>query len=194
MRKTAIALFAGLAILAASCKKDQNGPQVTQTHTAYLTTTANPMSGQYTGFSFANGAEVTTVDSAATNWDFAMLFVAMKVNSHASGAGHAGVQLVDMPFDSLTVAPEGGYAYDTTLGQPAISGGWYNYNPTTHSFAPIAGKTFVFVTADGKYAKMEMLEALPINDAGEVVTPPTMPTKIKYKFNYNYQPDGGRHF
>jgi len=33
----------------------------------------------------------------------------------------------------------------------------YDYNPTTHSFVPKAGKVFIFRTADGHYAKMELL-------------------------------------
>lgn len=199
MKKTAIALFAAIAVMAASCKKDEKNPvpqpQPTETKTAYLTTSANPASGMYTGFNFATGAEVTTIDSSATNWDFALLFVTMKINSHASGAGQAGVQILNQPLAEVLEAPESGYAYDTTSSQLAVKGSlWYSYNPTTHTFAPIAGKTFVIKTANGKYAKMEMLEATPVNDAGEVVVPPTMPTKIKYKFNYNFQADGSRKF
>lgn len=199
MKKTALTLFAGLALMATSCKKDKNEPtpqpQPTETKTAYLTTTANPAAGGYTGFNFATGAEVNPVDASATNWDFALLFVTMKVNSNASGAGQAGVQILNQPLAEVMEAPESGYAYDTTATQLAVKGSaWYTYNPSNHTFAPIAGKTFVFKTADGKYAKMEMIEALPVDNDGNVVTPPTMPSKIKYKINYNYQADGSRKF
>lgn len=196
MKKVTISLLSAMALFAASCDKGDDPVNVpTSTKTAYITTKVAPVPGQKVGFNFATDAEVKTIDSAATNWDFSMAFTTMRINSNASGVGNAGVQILDIPYSTITSAPETGYAYDTTATKLAVKGSaWYTYNPTTHSFAPIAGKTFVFKTANGKYAKMEVLEALPVDDSGNVVTPPTVPTQIKYKFNYNYQPNGTRNF
>lgn len=197
MKKVTISLLSAMALFAASCDKgdDPITPQPTSTKTAYITTKVAPVPGQKVGFNFATDTEVKTIDSTLKNWDFSKAFTTMRINSNASGVGNAGVQILDIPFSTITSAPETGYAYDTTATKLAVKGSsWYIYNATTHSFAPIAGKTFVFKTAEGNYAKMEILEALPVNDSGAVVTPPTMPTQIKYKFNYNYQPNGSRNF
>jgi len=146
-------------------------------------------------FSFKSGAEVPATDSASHKWDFSMRFEKVFVNSHASGPGNAGVQILNMPFEDVKMAPEAGYAYDTSGSQLAIKGSdWYIYNPTDHSFSPKAGKTFVFRTADDKYAKMEMIQAQPVDADGNLVTPPTLPTQIKYELRYTYQPDGTKNF
>ncbi|MBP7315770.1 MAG: HmuY family protein, partial [Chitinophagaceae bacterium] len=138
---------------------------------------------------------VTQVDSASTKWDFAIRFETFIVNSNASGPGNAGVQIFNQPFDAITTAPSTSYRYDTTVSQKAIKGAdWYTYNPTTRSFSPIAGKTFVFRTATGKYAKLEMISADPADDLGNPVVPPTRPTKIKYKIRVAYQGDGSQAF
>lgn len=150
--------------------------------------------GPYTFFSFENGGLVASADSASSKWDFAMRFATMIVNSNASGPGGAGVKLMDGVFDSFTEAPATGYAYDTTAVQLGVKDDWYTYNPVTRSFAPKAGKVFVFRTASGKYAKMEMLTANPTDDNGNAVVPPTRPTKIKYTFRAGYQRDGSRNF
>jgi hypothetical protein len=153
----------------------------------------NP-TGSFVFYSFDNGALVTATDSASNKWDFAVRFATIIVNSNASGPGNAGVQLKDGLFDSFTEAPETGYAYDTTATKLAVKDDWYTYNPVTRSFAPKAGKVFVFRTATGKYAKLEMLTADPTDDNGNPVVPPVRPTKIKYKFRTGYQRDGSRSF
>jgi hypothetical protein len=176
------------------CKKDT--PVATP---ATIATTSFLVSGSSAGafnlFGFETAAPVLNTDSISAKWDFAMRFEKIIVNSNSSGPGNAGVQVVSLPFDAVTTAPETGYGYDTTSTKLAVKGSdWYTYNPTTRSFSPIAGKTFVFRTAANKYAKMEMLSADPTDDNGVIVTPPTRPTKIKYTFRYAFQASGTRVF
>jgi hypothetical protein len=156
-----------------------------------LLVNGNPMSGNYTLFSFDEGKEVSFLDSNSVKWDFGLRFETFIINSNASGPGSAYVQTLQKPFNEILEAPLSGYKYDTTTAQKAIKGSdWYNYNPTTRQFSPKAGITFVFVTAIGKYAKMEVLSSIPSDYSGNPVVPPTRPTKIKYTIRYFYQRNG----
>ena len=186
----ALAAVVGLA----SCEKDET-PTPSVVNTKDFLVNGSATSGNYNFFKFETSAEVPASDSNSTKWDFAMRFETFIVNSNASGPGNAGVQVLSVPFDNVTDAPQTGYKYDTTAAQKAIKGSdWYSYNPTTRTFSPIAGKTFVFRTATGKYAKMEVILADPADDLGNIVVPPTRPTKIKYKIRVAYQPSGSTKF
>ncbi|MBK7290454.1 MAG: HmuY family protein [Chitinophagaceae bacterium] len=189
-------IFAVLMIVVfASCKKDTTDPKPAEINTKDFLVNGDPSGGNYNFFSFANSAEINEADSSSSKWDFAIRFETFIVNSNASGPGNAGVQIINQPFDAITTAPANSYRYDTTVSQKAIKGAdWYTYNPTTRSFSPIAGKTFVFRTATGKYAKLEMISADPTDDLGNLVVPPTRPTKIKYKIRVAYQGDGSLAF
>jgi len=111
------------------------------------------------------------------------------LNSHTYGSGNAGAILQNAIFDDVASAPDAGYAYDTTASQKAIKdGSWYNYNPATHAFAPKAGQTFIFRTADNYYVKMELLAV----DYEPFVGP--TPVRLIYRFRYNYQVNGGKNF
>ena len=187
-------LAAVILLAAVSCKKEDKPTPATVATIDFLVN-GSASQGNYDFFSFANGARVAVADSNSTKWDFAMRFETFIVNSKASGPGNAGVQILNTPFDNVTVAPESGYKYDTAVAQRAIKGAdWYIYNATTRTFAPVAGRTFVFRTATNNYAKLEVLSADPADDAGNLVVPPTRPTKIKYKIRFAYQPSGKRDF
>lgn len=192
--KYSVLVFAAIMILAVSCKKEDKPTPATVATIDFLVN-GSATQGNYNFFSFTTGSTVAASDSNSTKWDFAMRFETFIINSNASGPGNAGVQVLNQTFDAVTTAPEAGYKYDTAVAQKAIKGtDWYIYNPTTRSFSPIAGKTFVFRTAAGKYAKMEVLSADPADDAGNLVVPPTRPTKIKYKIRFAYQGNGAKNF
>lgn len=177
-----------------SCEKDET-PTPSVVNTKDFLVNGSASSGNYNFFKFETAGEIPASDSNSTKWDFAMRFETFIVNSNASGPGNAGVQILSQPFDNVTDAPSTGYRYDTAAAQKAIKGSdWYTYNPTTRTFSPIAGKTFIFRTATGKYAKMEVLAADPADDLGNIVVPPTRPTKIKYKIRVAYQPSGSTKF
>ncbi len=179
-----------------SCgKKDTPNPTPTPaiSQTDSIGTDYSP-SGAYTFFSFKNNAVVASTDSNSTKWDFAFRFVNIIVNSHASGPGNVGVITQPGIYDDFKMAPETGYAYDTTSAQTAINAGfttgWYNYIDATHALIPKAGQFFVFKTTDNHYVKMEIL-SVTTNIPASNTEPPT---EIWYKFRFTYQPDGTPNF
>ena len=148
-----------------------------------MTVNFSPVSS-FTFFNFRDTTVIANSDSATTKWDFALRLTTFLVNSNASGPGHAGAILQDGIYSTIVSAPTTGYTYDTTTGQKAIKdGSWYDYNPTTHSFAPKAGKVFIFRTADNHYVKMELLSV-----GYEPFVGPT-PVRLIYTFRYTYQPN-----
>lgn len=189
--KRKMLLFVMTAVVVISCdKKDTTVPKQPAIVSKKDLLVSGSNTGSFTFYSIENESLVAVADSASTKWDFAMRLEKIIVNSKASGPGNAGVILKDGTFASITLAPETGYAYDTTSAKLAINSDWYTYDPVTRSFSPKAGKVFVFRTANNKYAKLEMLTAIPADDAGNAVVPPTRPTKIKYSFNLAVQKDG----
>lgn len=151
-------------------------------------------SNNYIFYRFKDSAVVSQSDSASTKWDFGIRFVSIIANSHASGPGEGAVITQHGIYDDYTAAPESGYAYDTTTTKLAIDDGlttgWYGYNPATHAFTPKAGQFFVFKTADGHYAKLEITA---VDYAGYTPPNPT-PTTLVYRIRYSYQADGSRNF
>ncbi|MGH2553205.1 MAG: HmuY family protein [Chitinophagaceae bacterium] len=146
-------------------------------------------SSTFTFFSFKDTSVLANTDSTSAKWDFGLRLTTFLVNSNSSGPGNAGVILQDGIYDNITMAPSGGYAYDTTTSQRAIKdGSWYDYNPATHSFVPRAGKVFIFRTADSHYAKMELLGV-----SYEPFTGP-VPQRLIYNFRYTYQPNNDTKF
>jgi hypothetical protein len=66
--------------------------------------------------------------------------------------------------------------------------GWYNYDGATNTISPIAGRVVMIKTADGKYAKMEIISYY--KDAP--VAPTSATADRYYTFRYIYQPDGSK--
>lgn len=180
-----------------SCTKDNPIPTPTPsiTKTDSIQAAFSP-TGPFTYFSFKDDKVVAASDSNSTKWDFAFRFVEIRVNSHASGPGNVGVITQKGIYTDLKLAPESGYAYDTTKTQLAINAkdrdpnAWYKYDPTVHNLTPVAGQFFIFRTTDNRYVKMEILSVT----TDVPFTSPVPPTKIWYKFRYTYQPDGSRNF
>lgn len=196
MKKTTFGamLFVGTIVLV-SCSKDEETFVAAAVEQKEILVNGNPTGGNFTLYDIQNGAIVPNSDSATNKWDFGIRFEKFIVNSNASGPGTVTAQVVDGIFDNYNTAPELNYAYDTTTTRLAIKGSdWYNYNAITRTFAPKAGKIFIFKTNNGNYAKIEMLSADPTDDNGNAVIPPVRPTKIKYKFRKAVQINGSRNF
>lgn len=183
-----LSLIAVFIVSIIACNKSNTTPTPPVEKTDSLKVSFSS-SSPYTFFSFKNDAVVANSDSASTKWDFGLRFTTFIVNSYSSGPGNAGVILQNSSYATTTSVPSSGYSYDTTSSQKAIiDGSWYNYNPTTHSFAPKAGQVFLFRTADNKYVKMELLAV----DYEPFVGP--VPVTLIYRFRYTYQPDGSTTF
>ncbi len=198
-------LFASVTVGFLSCSKSDPAPVLSAVTFKNLAADPpsggyNPTNGQPIGvtkkfglFSFKTGAIVANTDSASTKWDIGFNGTGIILNSGTSGPGSATAQVVSGIFTDLTTAPTDGYLQDNKLATPAFyavargSGkGWYNYDQASNLVTPIAGKVLVIQTADGKYAKMEI-----ISYYLDAPVSPTATTKDRYyTFRYIYQPDG----
>jgi hypothetical protein len=113
--------------------------------------------------------------------------------------------LLEEPFDSVLEAPsdeqfrtDGISICTTATGEPGPSyavcpgsdNGWYHYNPATNVISPIAGRTLVVRTADGRFAKVRVLSYYHGNPPIDGVTAET-PSRY-YSIEYVFQEDGTR--
>ncbi len=183
-----VAIALSSIILLSSCKKTSTPAITIITKTDSVKVNFSPVA-PYTFFSFKNDAVVANSDSATTKWDFGLRFTTFILNSYAYGPGNAGAILQNSIYSNVTIAPDAGYAYDTTRSQRGIKDGtWYDYNPITRSFSPKAGQTFIFRTADNYYVKMELLAV----DYEPFVG--STPVRLIYRFRYTYQSNGTKNF
>ncbi len=199
-------MVAALAASFSSCKKDDPAPATLSAATfSNLNADYAPAVGGITGpptyptatnkftfFSFSTGKVVANADSASTKWDLGFRATTIIVNGGTSGPGVGGAIVQTGIFSDLTVAPTTGYAQDNKNATvkyaiPTGSGaGWYTYNSSTNIITPTAGKFLIIKTADGKYAKVEILSYYQ-----DAPTAPTSSTKDRYyTFRYVYQADG----
>ncbi len=186
-QSAAIAISA--IFMLSSCTKDNTTAAVTTIQKTDSLKVNFSSTAPFAFFSFKNDALVANSDSASTKWDFGLRLTTFILNSHTYGAGNAGAILQNSIYSNVTAAPTTGYAYDTTASQKGIKdGSWYDYNMITHAFAPKAGQTFFFRTADNFYVKMELLAV----DYEPFVGP--TPVILIYRFRYTYQSDGSINF
>jgi len=157
---------------------------------ADYSTGAPVVSGDFTKFSFAEGATVTSDD-----WDIAFRGTTIIVNGgeaygftdEPARTGDAGLVLETGTFASITTASnDANYRQDAegVLALKSGSGnGWYTYDGSTHLISPIAGKVLVIKTINGNYAKIEILSYYKDYD--------TSSDNRYYSFNYAYNPNVG---
>ncbi|SHE94470.1 HmuY protein [Psychroflexus salarius] len=154
-----------------------------------------PVGGDFTKFDFSSG----TVTTSETDWDIAFRGTTIAINGgEATGTNdepernaNAGAAIVDGTFDTVTTAADLNFSQDSPTGFAIPTGsdnGWYNYNFMTNIVAPIPGKILVFRTAEGNYAKVEILSYY--KDAPAEPDPFEDETRY-YTFNYVYNPNSG---
>jgi len=178
-----------------SCKKDDDDtPPPVEPSTLEIKISsnlaANDSAGHYTFFSLRTNSIIGLADSATTNWDLAFSSTKIITNSGTSGPGNGGASVVTQTFDDVTTAPADNlFNTDngTALAIPTGSGnGWYNYDAVNMVINPIAGRTIVMRTADGKFGKVEILSYY--KDAPASPTSTDIPRY--YKFRFTFQSDG----
>jgi hypothetical protein len=156
--------------------------------------------GKYTLFSLVNKQLVPNSDSATTKWDVGFRGTTIIINGGNSGPGNGGAFVLNGTYDGLTSIPvdsvfrtDNAPTYAITTGSGK---GWYNYNAPTNLVSPIPGRVLVIRTANGKYAKMEILNYY----KGGVTPDATASDQDKvskqryYNYRFEYQPDGGKNF
>lgn len=207
IKTLSIALAAVLMI--SSCTKDEVKPQLQDGKS----TVVNDLPGDVgktvsTGFktfyfSFATNAKVDSTQKLTSQWDIAF---AKEYNSYVSinnatndasfgfgGTGKGGMIAANKAYDQVTQAPS-----DDDFNKSAITAagwdsgngnGWYFYDLKTHFAIPVKNRTYVLRTADGKYAKLEMVSMY--KGAPAVVTDLNWPAPY-FTFRYYVQQDGSR--
>lgn len=149
--------------------------------------------GVYTFYSLREDRIVAREDSATTQWDVAFKGTTILVNGGTSGPGQGEGQIVETTFADVTEAPATGYSADSANG-PALGTGsgqsWYSYNPATQVLTPTPGRVLVLKTADGRYAKMNMVSYY----EGAPAEPTATSTARYLTFDLVFQPDGTRTF
>ena len=203
MNRSAVYLILFFSAMVACKKEDTPEPLAPISKTinnlaADPGTGIDPQNGQpigttnkFTLFSFATGTTVPNSDSATNKWDLGFKGTTIIANSGISGPGNAGIILTTGILEDIAEAPESGYVSDngTSLAIPAGSGkGWYTYDGQAMVIRPTAGKILLVRTADGKYAKMEIISYYKDAPAN-----PTFMIPARYfTFRYFYQSDGSR--
>ncbi|MEQ9437717.1 MAG: HmuY family protein [Cyclobacteriaceae bacterium] len=210
---TCYPLFFALLFLAA-CSEDEEAPTPVALEVEEATdipADADVVSGdpsqapppEYTFYSLEQGAIIDKADSNSTQWDIALAGTTILVNGGISGPGQGAAQIIEGIFEEIEEAPESGYQTDSEseLAIPGGSGnGWYTYtaegNPP-NAILPIPGRVIVLRTAEGNYAKMEILSYYagnPDTSTEEFASFQTRPDDRYYTFNYVIQTDGSRNF
>ena len=107
-------------------------------------------------FDFSRGSVVEA--PGEEEWDIAFRRFQIIANGGRGMEGQAGAtSLEDMTFESVSSVPETGYVMaERNDSVNAVLEDWYNYSFTSHLLEP---KPIVYAirTADGRYAKLEIL-------------------------------------
>ena len=155
-----------------------------------------PISGPFTKFDFDTGMET----DSETDWDIAFRATDIIVNGGSSMGtideptrnGDGGAYIAMGTMADVTEVDISMFAQDSENGYAIMSGsgnGWYTYTgPPTFLVTPTAGRILVFKTADGKFAKVEILSYY----QGAPDSPDAFTDQSRYyTFNYVYQPNSG---
>jgi hypothetical protein len=196
---TFLSAFALIAIVY-SCADSTNTNNNNNGNTTSMTTKDIPSDtgkkSQFTFFSLKDGKVIDRADSNTTKWDIGFQGTTIITNSGKRGPGVGGAfVLKNVAFDAITSIPADSTFYtDADLTKPAIptgsGNGWYNYNSTTLVITPIAGRSIIVRTAEGKYAKMQIVNYY----KGAPAVPDSTHISRWYTIKYNYQADGSKNF
>ncbi|HUF91788.1 MAG TPA: HmuY family protein [Candidatus Limnocylindria bacterium] len=171
LRQPAVPTYAPTPPVAAEAGRVLVGPRV------YTVDATDPEA--WRTFSFRLGS---VIESAGTgDWDLAFRRYQILANGGPQYAGRGGiVDLGPVPFDEVHAVPEAGYQVTERDPDPrnAAIASWYRYGFFSHVLSP---KPHVWAvrTADGRYAKIELLSYYCARGEPGCVT-----------FRYVYQGDG----
>jgi len=131
-------------------------------------------------FRFGAGSVVTAPDPMG--WDLAVRRNRLIVNGGTGFAGTGGIAVLGpVAFDSVAEAPQEGYLTTRAGGDSTVASfKWYSYGFSSHVLTP-RGDVYAIRTADGRYAKMEILSYYCTGAEAGCMT-----------IRYTYQGDGSR--
>ncbi|MCB0278307.1 MAG: HmuY family protein [Calditrichaeota bacterium] len=168
----------------------------------------------YSYFSFATGDTIqVTNPKTDTNWDLAFGLIQKEnpgpgpqffdywgiyTNGGVSGNANGGGICLDTLYGDLnTITAEIKDAIVTdsldTDGDPypavgTKSGSWYSYNPDSHQNTPDVKHTFIIRTADGRYAKVQILEMYYLDEASQQIDL-NQPNYLSFRYTFQEDPN-----
>lgn len=157
--------------------------------------------GKFTFYSIETGSVISNADSNSKKWDIGLRGTTIITNAGTSGPGSGGAFIFKGTFDELkTIPADSTFRVDNAPSSYAITlgsnRGWYVLDFVTSLLTPIPGRVLVIKTANGKFAKVEVL-----NYYKGGVTPPANATDAEksskqrfYTFRYAYQSNGSKTF
>jgi hypothetical protein len=108
-------------------------------------------------FDFSRGSVVER--PGPVGWDLAFRRSRILVNGGEGFSGRGGIaDLGEVPFEDVAVAPATGYR-GTEAGRDSVQpdlDGWYDYGFTSHVLTA-RPRVYAIRTADGRYAKLQMV-------------------------------------
>lgn len=197
--------------LFAACSKKNDQPGLQDGNSIFIAdlmgdTAATMSEGEsfktlYFSFTTGSAVQVSEEEKTSNKWDLAFtgpynseVYVnngLYEYNPGYGGAGKGAVIQQDVPYDNVNTAPSSAdfdAAALTKIGWDAGNGrGWFFYSLDNHIAVPIKNRTFVLRTADGRYAKLELLNSYKGNPP--VVTDLYWPAPY-FTFRYFVQQDG----
>jgi len=157
--------------------------------------------GKFSFFSIESNSSIASVDSNSRKWDIGLRGTTIITNAGTSGPGSGGAFVYTGTFDELkTISADSTFRTDNAPTSYAIplgsNKGWYVLDFVTNLLSPIPGRVLVIRTANGKYAKVEIL-----NYYKGGTTPPANATDAEksskqrfYTFRFTYQSNGSKSF
>ena len=207
--KTPSFYLLGLAALLlgfSACQKEEKTPEPEPLEVQRVNdlpadpTSFDPATGRPTGgtglftlYSLRENRIVPNADSATGQWDIGFRGTTIIVNGGAIRSGQGGAYVHTGTFEELNNVPEDApFRQDNStsdLAIPSRSGeGWYNYNAQANLITPIPGRVIVLRTANGQFAKIEILSYY----QGAPANPTASDASRHYTFRFVYQPEGRR--
>lgn len=204
---TAICMIAVMA----SCTKDEIRPELEDGKSTVIkdlpgdvgNTVGSGKAFEPFYFSFKTGLKTDTAKKTTLEWDIAF---AKEYNSYVSinngtstgsfgfgGLGKGAMVVLNQAYDQVKEAPA-----DATFSNNGITAagwdsgagnGWYFYELKTHIAVPVINRTYVLRTADGKYAKLQLISMY--KGAPATVSDLNWPAPY-FTFRYYVQQDGSR--
>lgn len=204
-------VLALLATMAISCTKDEIKPDLEDGKSTVVKDLPGDVGNTVGGakpfeifyFSFKTNGKVDKSKLLTAEWDIAF---AKEYNSYVSpnnglnnqsygfgGPGKGALIIVNQAYDAVKTAPSdeefAKNGIDAVGWDPGNGNGWYFYELNTHIAVPVKNRTYVLRTAEGKYAKLQLISMY--KGAPATVSDLNWPAPY-FTFRYYVQEDGSR--
>lgn len=202
-------VLAFLAIAGVSCTKKEIKPELEDGKSTVVKDLPGDVGNTVGGakpfeifyFSFKSNVKIDPTKVLTADWDIAFaneynstISVNNGANKNSYGFGSSGkgaLMVVNKAYDEVKTAPSdaefANKGVDFSGLDQGDDNGWYFYEMNTHVAVPVKNRTYVLKTAEGKYAKLQMISMY--KGAPAVVTDLNWPAPY-LTFRYYIQQDG----